>query len=116
MLTTGPGFLAGPLLAPAYLPTRRLASQSARPSEEEGGQRQEEEDVSQSPPLVRRRRRPAASEQAGSGRPSPSFVRVGKEEEGDLDHTYIGGGQAGVQDPRVIQCRLDINVCLIGSA
>ena len=38
-----------------------------------------------------------------------------KEEEGDLDHTYIGG-QAGVQDPRVIQCRWDVNVCLIGSA
>ena len=59
--------------------------------------------------------RAAAGEQAGSGRPSPSFVRVGKEEEGDLDHTYIGG-QAGVQDPRVIQCRWDINVRLISSA
>ena len=66
---------------------------------------------------VRRRR---AAVQGCGGRASgkratfPKFC-ARKEEEGDLDHTYIGG-QAGVQDPRVIQCHLDINVCLVSSA
>ena len=37
MLTTGPGFLAGPLLAPAYPLDDSPVRPPVRPSEEEGG-------------------------------------------------------------------------------
>ena len=49
-------------------------------------------------------RRGCGERASGKRATFPKFCAGKEEEEGDLDHTYIGG-QAGVQDPRVIQCR-----------